>query len=77
MIGEQLTAHERVGSAQLYVAIDAAKKNRVIVLKQVGGDDHHAIEAVQFLKEIDTSESIKPPGSPSTNKSPHDYEPRA
>ena len=63
MNGEQFPAHERVGSAEL----DVAKKSRVIVFEQVPRNDHHAIEAVQFLHQavavlVDAGRSFRDPG---------------
>jgi len=67
MNGEQFPAHERVGSAELDVALDAAKQRWVVVFEQVRRNDHHAIEAVQFLHQavavlVDAGRSFRDPG---------------
>ena len=37
--------------AKFDVALDATKQRWIVVLEQVGGDDHHAVEAIQFLHQ--------------------------
>ena len=51
MKGEQLPAHGCVWKAEFDVALDPSKQRGVVVLKQVRGNDHHAIEAIQFLHQ--------------------------
>ncbi len=51
MESEQLPAHGGVGKPEVDVALDAPQQGKVVVLKQVGGDDHHPIKLVQLLHQ--------------------------
>ena len=46
MEGEELPAHGGIWNAELDVALDATEQGGVVVLKQVSGHNHHAIESV-------------------------------
>lgn len=52
MKGEQIPAHGCVWNAELDVALNAAQQCGVVVLEQVCGHDHHAIESVEFLHHV-------------------------
>ena len=51
MKSKQLPSHGRVRKLEMNVPLDATEQRRVIVLEQVGGYDHHAIEAIHLLHE--------------------------
>ena len=51
MKGEQLPPHGEVGEAELDVPLHSPEQRLVVVAEQVRGQDHHALEAVEFLHQ--------------------------